>query len=208
MALNEWVPLWKRGTSRFSLKPSEAKWQELINQPAYEDEGDLGGMAEEAQDAGIAHYEMLAFLKRELLLGGLAGMYQLWERTLRSFLEQEMRHWMGPEARTRAWKPDIEGVFELLTSFGWNVKCESFFNQLDACRLVVNAHKHGKGAGLNKVAAKFPVNLRPPFGGLPELQSELPPEHDDVMVSEDQFMAFAKAIGNFWEAFPKQLSVG
>jgi hypothetical protein len=52
-------------------------------------------------------------------------MYQLWERTLRSFLEGEMRRWMGAAAREAAWKPNNDGIFQLLAS-GTMQSCSSY----------------------------------------------------------------------------------
>ena len=43
------------------------------------------------------------------------------------------------------WSADFVQIAELLESIGWQIGSAGHFKMLDACRLVVNVYKHGKG---------------------------------------------------------------
>lgn len=185
-------------------KHAEAEWEALLEMPAREDI-DMADLAEIAQDAGIEKYEMLSFLKREMLLGSLAGLYHIWDRSLRDFLEREFRHWMSATSVERyAWRSDFNGILDCLRQFGWDIANEPFFDKLDACRLVVNVYKHGNGASLKRLAARYPQFLR--YHGNPELSFLAQHvDHEDLELSEQQFHEIASSLRTFWIGFPERL---
>ena len=78
------------------------------------------------------------------------------------------------------------------------------FPALDACRLVVNVHKHGEGRSLDELRQRFPEYLDDPFrgagGGFSDVKYR---DHTHLKVSEIQLQAFADAIEAFWEAVPE-----
>ena len=87
-------------------------------------------------------------------------MYHQWEKDLRHFIERELGHDIEhAKARKIAWTFKVDDVFEVLTAFKWDCRKQSFFSQIEACRLVVNVYKHGKGPALNKLADTFPEYL-------------------------------------------------
>lgn len=164
---------------------------------------DDSGIAEVAHSAGVDFYGLLEDLRVQTLLGALAGMYHQWDKELRNFMEWELRHDVTRErARVLAWAPNIGEVFDLIEKFGWSLRNERWFNKLDACRLVINVHKHGRGNSLDQLAAKYPEYLRSPLGDV-GLRDEAQYEH--LGVTEDQFSEFDAAITCFWEAFPERL---
>jgi len=127
----------------------------------------VGSPAERAQENSVEFYRLLADLKQSVILGALAGLYHQWEKQLREFIEIDLAHDMRREdAAKMAWSREIANVFEFLTSLGWDVRAQSFFPILDACRLVVNVCKHGQGRSLRELAEKFPAYLRGPLGDL------------------------------------------
>lgn len=75
---------------------AKSKYQALLEKPA-DGNVDMCELAEIAQEAGLEKYEILSFLKREMLLGSLAGLFHIWDRSLRDFLEGEFRHWMDKD---------------------------------------------------------------------------------------------------------------
>ncbi|MCQ4437932.1 hypothetical protein NO135_23300, partial [Clostridioides difficile] len=54
-------------------------------------------------------------------------------------------------------------IADLLESFGWPLRTTDYFRTLDACRLVVNVYKHGKGKSLDDLRARFPEYLDDPL---------------------------------------------
>src|SRR5260370_29416195 len=117
------------------------------------------GASEVARDSAESFYSLLLDLKKQTVLGALAGMYHQWEKDLRHFIEGQLRHdGVGvDDARKIAWKLKVDDVFDILADFGWNCRKQSFFSQIEACRLVVNVYKHGKGSSLDKLADTFPA---------------------------------------------------
>jgi hypothetical protein len=145
-------------------------------------------------------------LKKQVLLGGLAGLYHQWDKDLRDFLEHELRHDLKADAAVKhSWHPDIGGIFDALKDFGWDCTAEPFYQKIDACRLIVNAYKHGKGKSLNDLAKRFPEYLPDPIPQTSPLfmgNEFLDPERLDV--SEAQFEKLAAALRQFWERFPER----
>ena len=107
-----------------------------------------------------------------------------------------------------AWKDPITNVFDLLTEFGWTVRSEPFFALIDACCLIVNVYKHGKGRSLeelNRDYLRYLRYLRDPFGpGVPVFIKDYL-DHKLLTVSEGHFMEIADALRAFWVTFPERL---
>jgi hypothetical protein len=64
-------------------------------------EGDWSDAAEAAHDAGSDHYISLTELRDQVLMGGLAGMFHQWDKTLREYLVRELLHTYEREALER-----------------------------------------------------------------------------------------------------------
>jgi hypothetical protein len=145
-------------------------------------------------------------LKQQVILGALAGLYHQWEKELRDFIERELMHDVHKdEAMKLAWRGPITDVFDLLTEFGWEVRTRPFFPLIDACRLIVNVQKHGKGRSLEELNRDYPRYLRDPLGrGLPTIIPDYL-DHTLLTVSEEHFAEIAQALRTFWEEFPERL---
>ena len=59
-------------------------------------------------------------------------------------------------AAENAWR---RNVLDLLNDFGWDCRSLPSFSKIDACRLVVNVYKHGKGPSLEDLAKRYPEYL-------------------------------------------------
>jgi hypothetical protein len=188
---------------------TDDKYQELMSLPCWDENTDPSIIAEMAQDAGIAKYETLGFLKHEMLLGALAGLYHLWERSLRDFLEHEFRHWMRREIVHKcAWEANIGRIYELLASFGWDVRHEPFFAEMDACRLIVNVYKHGKGTSIAEPTSKYPKYLRHPLGlDIDDAFGRELLDHEDLKVLVSDILQMAASFRQFWQQFPERLLI-
>jgi len=92
---------------------------------------------------------------------------------------------------------------DLLDTFEWDLKSASWYTALDACRLVVNVHKHGDGPSLRSLKESHPAFLVDPLadmglGDFPVREMT----HKQLKVNDDDLDAFADAITEFWRGLP------
>lgn len=154
-----------------------------------------------------AQWELLLNMRNQVLLAGLASLYHLWDKTLRDFIESEVKcHFSEANTIAIAWEPNIGKIFDVLKQFGWDCRSEPFFSFIDACRLVVNVYKHGKGRSLDELAANYPDYLQGPLVDIDEPGSVAgTPDYEMLIVTESKFDEIARALRGFWEAFPETL---
>lgn len=203
----------KRVLGQFSNIEEEAQryaadeYDRLGSIPAGDDEGaGMDAIAEHAHEKGLSLYLLLNDLRKQTTLGALAGMYHQFEKDLRDFIERELTHTLPhAEATKLAWNSaSIDKVYDILEEFSWPVRKQRWFPLLDSCRLVVNIHKHGKGASLMTLATKYPEYLEKPSGGSIDVVTS-DPDYEDLDITETQFTAIEKAIEYFWQDFPERL---
>lgn len=56
------------------------------------EDSDMAAIAETAIERGQEFYGLLSDLKKQTMLGALAGLYHQWDKDLRDFVEQELAH--------------------------------------------------------------------------------------------------------------------
>lgn len=186
-------------------KYGEDEYERIGNSPASEyDFRDMADVAETANENAVEFYSLLDDLRKQATLSAIAGMYHQWEKELRKFLELEMRHYFKADAVIKlAWVKDVRNLFDILKEFGWDCTALAFFTKIDACRLVVNVYKHGKGRSLNELNDKFPQYLNNPMRDFKIFDGHL--DHEWLEVSDQQVSEFASAIREFWTTFPELL---
>jgi hypothetical protein len=146
-------------------------------------------------------------MRDQTRLSVVAGMFHEWDKQLRDWLTREIQHWhRGDAAEIKVWSVDFTQIAELLKSTGI-INCEAdHFRALDACRLVVNVYKHGKGKSLDELKQKFPEYLDDPFkgggGGFSDVKYR---DHTHLKVNDPQLEAFSNAIVAFWQAVPENI---
>ncbi|MDP9412930.1 MAG: hypothetical protein M3Q08_02315 [Pseudomonadota bacterium] len=202
----------KRLLSQFGDIEAEAdraaeEWLERNGANFDPDRHDEGDFYEAANDAGIEFYSLLTGMRDQTRLRVLAGMFHEWDKHLRAWLVQEMRHWhRGDHAVAKVWSVDFTQIADLLECLGWKIRSSGYFPALDACRLVVNVHKHGEGRSLDEIRQQFPEYLDDPFagagGGFSDVKYR---DHTHLKVTDAQFQIFADAIEAFWEAVPENI---
>lgn len=188
---------------------AESEYQRLGSMPGSE-HSDMSQIAEVAGDRAQERYGLLADLKKQQLLGALAGMYHQWDKDLRDFLEREFQtYYQSSDVEKVVWKSNVSNLLGLLCDQGWDCRGAGFFPLIDACRLVVNVYKHGKGASLKDLDARYPEYLNRPLSGLlaEETLFAHMTDHEWLEVSEEQFDVFADAFRSFWKEFPERLSL-
>ncbi|MGO1394615.1 MAG: hypothetical protein ACTHU9_02995 [Halomonas sp.] len=187
-------------------KASE-EWLEKNNHRFDPDKHDEGDFYESARDAGIEFYQLLSDMQDRTRLSVVAGMYHEWDKHLRKWLTDEIRHWhTGDIVSNKVWAVDFGKLAELLEGLGWQVRSQDYFPKLDACRLVVNVYKHGKGSSLNDLKQSYPEYFSDPFSNIGGAFSGLKYlDHTDLSVSDDQLQGFSEAIVAFWKDVPENI---
>ncbi|RUW49466.1 hypothetical protein EOA32_22420 [Mesorhizobium sp. M1A.F.Ca.ET.072.01.1.1] len=202
----------KRVLSQFDNIEEEAEkaaadWLEQNSNRFDPDRHDPSDFYEAAHEASIEFYELLSDMRDQTWLSVVAGMFHQWDKRLREWLVQEIRHWhCGETVIAKVWGADFGKIADLLESLGWEIRSTAYFKALDALRLVVNVYKHGDGNSLNELKKTYPEYLEDRLvgSGLPGTLDLL--DHTNLRVSDDQFQAFADAIIAFWRDVPDNVS--
>lgn len=172
------------------------------------DRHDPSDLYEGAEDAGIEFYQMLSEMRDRTRLGIIAGFFHEWEKNLRQLLVKEIRLWLHHDwAEKPIWTAKFDRICELLKGCGWPLRSTLWFSDLDACRLVVNVHKHGDGPSLAALKRDYPRFLVHPLAGigieLDPIWDQLNYEH--LRVDDADLEKFAAAITLFWREFPENV---
>lgn len=171
------------------------------------DRHDPADFYEAANDEALAFYQLLTEMRQRTMLSIVAGIYQEWDKQLREWLVREICHWhRGEETAKKVWSVDFVNLIELLELLGCKIRSNSYFQKLDACRLVVNVYKHGEGSSLKDLKSFYPEYLSNSLANIDEYFSNSEfVEHSDLDVSEDQLQEFSVAIVEFWKDVPTNI---
>jgi hypothetical protein len=182
-----------------------ADWLKRNNDQFDPERDELGDFYEGASDASIEVYSLLSDMRDQTILNVVAWMFHEWDKQLRDWLAREIRRWhSGAAVAEKVWSADFAQIVELLESFGWPISRDKSFSYLDACRLVVNVYKHGKGKSLEELKQKYPEYLQDPFSGVGgPLFGIAQCDHTHLRVSKEQLQVFSDTIIGFWRAVPE-----
>jgi len=168
--------------------------------------GDWSEAAEIAHEAGSDHYISLTEMRDQVLMGGLAGMFHQWDKTIREYLVRELNHDFDNEKIEKlVWNGTFEDVLNIFSQFGWDVQALPFYPKLDALQLIVNVYKHGNGRSLTKLRNDYSQYLRDPTGDWNLGSFTLQPDHTWLTIEQDQFIELSNAVLDFWTAMPERL---
>ena len=202
----------QRLLSQFDDIASEAdkastEWLEKNGHRFDPDRHDEASFLESAHDVGIQFYQLLNDMHDRTRLSVVAGMYHEWDKSLRKWLTDEIRHWhTGDTVSRKIWTVDFGSLAVLMESLGWRVRDQLYFPKLDACRLVVNVYKHGKGTSFNELKGKYPEYLPDPLGEInEEFSSSGYLDYTNLKVSDDQVQEISDAIVAFWKDVPEHI---
>lgn len=193
----------KRVLSQFDniedeVKDREKEWLGSLDHDSYSESYDIADLYEWIHQQSLEQSFMLYELRHQMLLSIVAGMYHQWDKQLRVWLEREAREWGYNVVNSEIWKKDIGCIYELFKYCEWDVESEEFFQKLDACRLVVNVHKHGKGVSLDNLKKNY-VEY---FCGDGE-NNDL--DHTLLFLDDSHLEEFSDAIIKFWEVIPERM---
>ncbi|WP_420905388.1 DUF4258 domain-containing protein [Candidatus Magnetaquiglobus chichijimensis] len=195
------------------------EYKRLCSAPGWEDGPDCADLAELAQARGQEHFDNLLFVKGQMMNLATAGLYHLWERTLKSFLEREAHFfsekYFGEDPKKTIQQADFLKIRNWLKE--WNF-CEhqdakTIMEGLHTLSLVSNTIKHGAGSSCEKLFKKDPGFFKGPY---PELSpvlfdkiKKIPPfdqaNPDDLWITPEKFHELSGIVEQFWEALPEQI---
>ncbi|WP_299567520.1 hypothetical protein [uncultured Sulfitobacter sp.] len=174
------------------------------------DRHDPGDFAEQAYEAGMDLYLSLCDMREQVLFAILVSIFHRWEKEIRDWLVREMQHWLPDEtAFRRVWSSSFVEVLNLLKDLGLDVREKPYYKALDACRLMVNVHKHGDGKSLDDLKRRYPelIASEEEIGQDREL-ALLWKDHTSLQISVEQFEIVSDAIVQFWNDLPETITLG
>jgi len=174
------------------------------------DRHDPGDFYERAYDISIAFYQSLSEMHEQTRLSVVAGMFHQWDKQLREWMVGEVRHWGILENFTaEIWAASFDDLMALLAAFGWDARALKGYIDLDACRWIVNAYKHGEGKALDKLRTHYPRFLLQSF---PQVVDYMPDpasrKYEHITVTDADISTFSGAVVEFWHALPEVIIVG
>ncbi|WP_182057845.1 hypothetical protein [Pantoea sp. ME81] len=165
--------------------------------PDYDDEGTV---YEDAYQEGVSLWLALSEMKNAISLGLTAGMFHQFDKELREKCILEFSHWLDHKTiKSMIWDIGFPRLIEMLEWIGMDITDKPYYKTIDACRQVVNVYKHGDGHAHRELSATHPEyyhDISTPGGYRFRLR------HEQLEVSETQFMEFANAITAFWNDIP------
>ena len=199
----------------------DQEYKRLFLAPAEENGPDGSDLAELARERGFDLFQDLVFANGQVMIMATAGLYHLWEKTLKSFLERES-HFFPERYFGENPKKTIQGAIfpkiqEWLSKWGFcKQPCAlEIMDRLHTLNLVANTAKHGAGSSCNALYKKEPEFFKGPY---PEASPVLPDEiknhpefnradPDDLWVTTEMFHDFADIVEQFWNAMPERLNI-
>lgn len=157
---------------------------------------DPSDVVEMARDHGLRIYEGLDFVGQQLIQLGVAGLYHLWERSVKTIIQNKG---MAPETKIR--KADFPAVLKILVTNGLDFPNFNSYKKMDELRLVTNTVKHGDGRDCDTLFSlrKSLFDHNPGFLLVPQKAYA-----EDLWLTEEHFDEYAKAVVTFWdEAVPE-----
>lgn len=182
---------------------ADSMYEKFCQMPGYEDGPDLADLADMARDSGMEKYDNLIFVKGELIGIATAGLYHLWEKTLKSFIMRELRYYeITDENRKEIEGANYEKLKSILAFFNFEFSGLYYDDGLDTCRLIANTVKHGDGSSCKKLSEKSPELFRGPY------ELDLPigkPRAKDLWINPAKFKECAGSVEAFWNEMPERL---
>lgn len=194
---DEIIPTFSRLNER-ATQIAEAEFARLSVQPAGDDsEGDLGSLAEAAQEKGEIFYNTMDALRRTSLTLYAVGLFHLLEQQLCDLCRDDS-FGIDPPHDTR-----LDGLGPWYQKyFCVDLHALPAWQAIDELRLVANTAKHGSGSSAKQLRKLRPdlfedPRLRDLMPDMPELYTithvRLPLAGQDLFVSDDIFAAYGEA---------------
>lgn len=178
---------------------AEAFFVNKMDELADDDNGpDEGEIADDAEELEQSIYDDLRFTGDQVLMLSIAGIYHLWERLVKQFLECQFSDNSTRAKKIRTYV--FNDIVKVLARYGWTIYDADFYHHLDTLHLVANVAKHGDGDSCDKLCRKAPDMFR--NAGL-----NAPPSARNLRLSQDEFNKATASVIKFFKQFPERLSM-
>lgn len=165
------------------------------------DNDDPSEAYEQAYQEGVSYVWSLMEMQNTVLLAVTAGMYHQFDKMLRKHTIKQLSNWCEEEIIIQMiWNFTFNQLIDFLEWIGLKINGTVYGEKIKACNLVVNVYKHGDGDSHQTLSLTHPEYYPHPTG-VKDWQTI--PVHDDLQVTEEQFVEFADAITAFWKAVPE-----
>lgn len=187
----------------------ERYWEELTSEPS-DGSVDMGDLTETATDHGQGYAVDLLFLRRQTINNATAGLYHLWEKSVKVFLKRAILDEIGGMSEISQAKRvsmialeydkldrmDFKAMVKRMVRHHFDFKAMTYFDRIDELRLFANCAKHDKGKSFIDLLAR-----RPDLFDINEATGEVNPSVDKLEAGLNDFSQFADAVKQFWQEF-------
>lgn len=161
-------------------------------------------------DESIEFYQYEVLMEHNHHLMMLSNMYQVFEQQMRKFIYEELNNVSSPirtQGEYRDFARNWREIKDAYSTVGYDVTTNSFWNEIQTLRDIVNTFKHGEGWSSNRLFNKNPeVFIKSDFDGKSIMESMRTTNFEIVFdVSKIDFNYYADAIIGFWEEIPEYL---
>jgi hypothetical protein len=201
--LGRLLPTFANAEEEAEMK-SDEEWSRLCALPALEDD-DESDVADQAMEAGVAHYQMMMGLEQGLKNMFAAALYHLYEQQVMLFHRREL---LRPSERDHG-KLLNHCVFRdrlIRSQCAVDITRFSCWRSLEELHLLANVVKHGEGESATRLRASRPeLFVRPALkdlqtGRVPSLARVFTPlMGEDVYVAVEHLRSYAEAVRHFWD---------
>lgn len=154
-----------------------------------------------AEDESISFYQLLEEMRDNTRLSVVAGLYHEMDKQLRDWMERELNKLHGgDEVRKRIWLQPFGQLIDFFSLLDWKIRSKPYYAKLNACRLVVNAYKHGEGSSFQELKLQYPEYIQ--SEGHSNLDFN---DYVDLNVNELQIDEFSASIVEFWHDVPERM---
>lgn len=187
---------------------AEREYQRLGSLPSgeYGPEIEMEEAAESAQEAGLAHYEMLIAANQTFLNLAAAALYHMFEQQLLVFHRRQVLQ--PSEEYDQKLSTDLGAFFKKLVAGGITVNALPAWAIVEELKLAANTIKHGEGQSARRLRDVCPRLFTPPT--LHGTQWETTYFHGtvsqplagtDIFVTTDDLRRYRYALTAFWAEF-------
>lgn len=174
----------------------------------YDTNSDPDYFWEMADEIRTVRYQAMWDFERNTRLSIIACFYFNWEKSLREWIASEILCWCKTkDVEAKIWRCEIRRIIDLLRDFNWNIRDYSFFKDLEACRLIVNVHKHGNGISFNKLKRDYPGFVKEEQDFKDETSFWVESNSfRSLTITDADLDRFSGAITEFWNTMPSAFS--
>lgn len=138
--------------------------------------------------------EMLSWIKVHITFAILTSLYHQWEKDIRKCMGYQIEG--GYDSAS-----SIDELLDKFKQSGWDVRKESWFQTINACRTIVNVYKHNEIAR-NNLHEKYPQFFNKELIQTLGEWGELYWGYEELSIQPEGFDEIADAFRRFWVNFP------